>query len=95
MIGIIDQAEYLAKLCWMMPNGQEKVMVRIREPYFGEFNPFLRTTTLSADDVVEYCQVAGYVAEDFKSSKWYDNYHCIDTNINSGDRRHCRPHNDR
>jgi len=61
-IGIIGPDEYLSKLGWEVVSDEgHKTIERKFLPDFESFNEDLRTSNLSARDIVEYCQTAGYV----------------------------------
>ncbi|KAF2433000.1 hypothetical protein EJ08DRAFT_608333 [Tothia fuscella] len=65
VVGIVMPAEYLDKLGWMK-TGTE--MVRRFVPDVNLFDAHLRTTNLSADDIVRHCQEAGYIASELKTN---------------------------
>jgi hypothetical protein len=69
IIGIIAPEEYLDKMGWNMHDNDSKEIIRTVAPNFANFNAALRTTTMSADDLVRYCQEAGYACAGVQMSK--------------------------
>jgi hypothetical protein len=60
LVGIIEPPKYLGKMGWAMPNTETKEMTRDFFPDLTRFDAYLLKTNLSADDIVQHCQEAGY-----------------------------------
>ncbi|KAK4971160.1 hypothetical protein LTR66_011495 [Elasticomyces elasticus] len=61
-IGIIDRTIYLELMGWEIIDGDgRKSMSRRFNPDFATFSAEIRSTTLSADNIVDYCRDQGYI----------------------------------
>lgn len=65
VIGIIEAHDYLEVMGWALHKvDAEYQLTRIKDRDFGNFTDFVKSTTMSAQDVVLYCRDSGFIELD-------------------------------
>jgi hypothetical protein len=86
-IGIISPTEYMEVMGWTITDSETKEMIRSFAPDVSNFEERIRTTNLSVEDVVKYCEDAGYASGALSACKLTLNVQLSDMTLTITDGR--------